>query len=97
MAEAMDSRIVALPAVVDLDALDNVRDGLIDAVELGAVAVDASRVERVATNALFMLVSAAETAKRNSFPFEITGASAPMQAAIARLGLQGVFAGLMRG
>lgn len=97
MAEAAESRVVALPAIVDLDALDNVRDGLIDAVELGAVRVDASAVERVATNALFMLVSAAETAKRNSFPFEITGASAPMQAAIERLGLTGSFTTLMRG
>jgi anti-anti-sigma regulatory factor len=97
MAEAAESKVVALPAVVDLDALDNVRDGLIDAVELGAVTIDASRVERVATNALFMLVSAAETAKRNSFPFEITGASAPMQAAIERLGLNGTFTGLMKG
>ena len=73
------------------------RDGLIDAVELGPVTVDASGVERVATNALFMLVSAAETAKRNSYPFEITGASAPMQAAIERLGLTGSFTSLMRG
>jgi anti-anti-sigma regulatory factor len=97
MAEAAESKVVALPAIVDLDALDNVRDGLIDAVELGAVTVDASGVERVATNALFMLVSAAETAKRNSFHFEITGASAPMQAAIERLGLNGTFTGLMKG
>ncbi len=37
--------------------------GMIDAVELGPVAVDGSRVERVATNALLMLVSAAETAQ----------------------------------
>ena len=97
MAETADSKVVALPAVVDLDALDNVRDGLIDAVELGPVTVDGSRVERVATNALFMLVSAAETAKRNSYGFTIAGASAPMQAAIARLGLTGAFAGLMKG
>jgi anti-anti-sigma regulatory factor len=97
MAETADSRIVALPSIVDLDALDVVRDRLIEAVELGGVAVDASRVERVATNALFMLVSAAETAKRNSFGFAITGASAPMQAAIDRLGLSGPFTGLMKG
>ena len=38
MAEAADSKIVALPAIVDLDALDFVRDGLIEAVELGATA-----------------------------------------------------------
>ncbi len=45
-------------------------------------------VERVATNALLMLVSAAETARRNSFAFAISGASASMLAAIDRLGLQ---------
>ena len=97
IAETADIRVVALPSIVDLDALDLVRDGLIEAVELGAVAIDASRVERVATNALFMLVSAAETAKRNSFGFAITGTSAPMQAAIERLGLGSAFTGLMKG
>lgn len=97
MAEAAESRVVSLPAIVDLDALDNVRDGLIDAVELGAVSVDGSRVERVATNALLMLISAAETAKRNSYAFEISGASAPMQAAIERLGLASSFTSLMKG
>jgi anti-anti-sigma regulatory factor len=86
-----------LPAIVDLDALDIVRDGLIEAVELGAVSIDASRVDRVATNALLMLISASETAKRNEFGFTITGASAPMQAAIERLGLSGRFSGLMKG
>jgi anti-anti-sigma regulatory factor len=97
MAKAADSRSVPLPAIVDLDALDIVRDGLIEAVELGAVDVDASRVERVATNALLMLISAAETAKRNEYGFSISGASAPMQAAIERLGLSGSFSGLMKG
>jgi anti-anti-sigma regulatory factor len=90
-------KIVALPAVVDLDALDGVRDGLIEAVELGPVEVDAGRVERVATNALLMLVSAAETARRNSFPFTIAHASAAMQAAIVRLGLTASFSPLMKG
>jgi anti-anti-sigma regulatory factor len=90
-------KVVALPAIVDLDALDVVRDGLIDAVELGPVVVDASRVERVATNALLMLVSAAETSRRNSFGFAIAGASLPMQAAIERLGLESTFTPLMKG
>ncbi len=90
-------KIVALPAIVDLDALDDVRDGLIDAVELGPVTVDGSAVERVATNALFMLISAAETARRNSFGFAIAEASAPMRGAIERLGLGARFAGLMKG
>ncbi|MDO8359925.1 MAG: STAS domain-containing protein [Devosia sp.] len=97
MAETADTKIVALPAIVDLDALDTVRDGLIDAVELGAVEIDGSRVERVATNALLMLVSAAETSRRNNFAFSISGASAPMLAAIDRLGLSGSFSVLMKG
>ena len=97
MADTAAGKIVALPAIIDLDALDTVRDGLIDAVELGHVEVDASRVERVATNALFMLVSAAETSRRNSFGFAISGASAPMLAAIDRLGLSASFSGLMKG
>jgi anti-anti-sigma regulatory factor len=94
---AETAKIVALPAVVDLDALDMVRDGLIDAVELGPVEIDASAVERVATNALFMLVSAAETSRRNSYSFAIAGASPPMLAAIDRLGLSGSFSSLLRG
>ena len=97
MAQTSDSRSVTLPAIVDLDALDFVRDGLIEAVELGAVTVDASQVERVSTNTLFMLVSAAETAKRNSMGFEISGASAPITAAVERLGLAHAFSGLMKG
>ena len=97
MAETTDSKIVALPAIVDLDALDFVRDGLIEAVELGSVTVDASQVERVSTNALFMLISAGETAKRNSMGFAISGASAPIKAAIDRLGLEVAFTGLMKG
>jgi anti-anti-sigma regulatory factor len=97
MAETADSRIVALPSIVDLDALDFVRDGLIEAVELGPVTVDASHVERIATNALFLLISAAETAKRSSMAFTISGASAPIKAAIERLGLDTAFSGLMKG
>jgi anti-anti-sigma regulatory factor len=96
MSEAA-ARIVALPAIVDLDALDIVRDGLIDRVETGPVEVDASRVERVATNALFMLISAGDTARRSNFPFAISGASAPMLSAIDRLGLGESFSGLMKG
>jgi ABC-type transporter Mla MlaB component len=53
------SKTLALPAVVDLDALDPIRDDLIEALETGPVTVDCAGVERVATNALFMLLSAA--------------------------------------
>jgi len=91
------SKSIALPAVVDLDALDDVRDRLLDAVEAGPTIVSGAAVERVCTNALLMLVSAAETARRSSFSFAVVEASAPMLAAIERLGLEPSFAGIMKG
>jgi anti-anti-sigma regulatory factor len=97
MAESANQRTVALPAVVDLDTLDAVRDGLVDVIETGPVAVDGSRVERVSTNALIMLLSAGETARRNGFGLQLQGPSAQMLVAIDRLGLGPGFAGLMKG
>lgn len=97
MASAGTGKIVDLPAIVDLDALDHVRDGLIDRVETGPVEIDASKVERVSTNSLFMLLSAAESSRRGGFNFAISGASAPMVAAIDRLGLGGAFSEYMKG
>ena len=90
-------RVVTLPSVLDLDALDLVSDGLIEEVELGSVEADGRQVERVATNALVMLISASETARHNSFGFSISGASAPMRAAVDRLGLSSAFSGMMKG
>lgn len=91
------NKTVALPAIVDLDSLDNIRDALIDAIEEGAVLVEAVAVERVSTNALFMLLSAGETARRNSHEFAIERPSAAMTTAIDRLGLGAQFSGMMRG
>ena len=88
---------IALPAVIDLDALDGIRDGLIDAIEEGPVAVNAKAVERVSTNALIMLISASETARKNQFDFAIEQPSATMLTAIERLGLGAQFSGMMRG
>jgi anti-anti-sigma regulatory factor len=96
MAQAR-SRTVALPAIVDLDALEPIRDELIDAVEAGPVKVTGAAVERVATNALFMLMSAAETARRNNFAFAVTNPSEPFRLAVERLGLAGAFAAFMKG
>ena len=89
--------VIALPAVMDLDALDDVRDDLLAAIERGPVTLTGSAVERVSTNALLMLISAAETARRNDFAFAITAASAPMLAAIERLGLGPRFAAMTKG
>ena len=60
------------------------------------VAVQAGAVERVSTNALLLLVSAAETARRHHFDFTIETPSAAMSAAIERLGLEAQFSGMMR-
>jgi hypothetical protein len=86
---------VALPEVIDLDAIDGIRDLLIDALEDGSVTVQASAVERVSTNALLLLVSAAETARRHHFDFRIEAPSAAMSAAIERLGLEAQFSGMI--
>lgn len=88
---------VALPAIVDLDALDGVRDQLIDSIDRGPVDLDASGVERVATNALVMFLSAAETAKRLGFSFTVSGISEPMSSAIERLGMISAFEPLLKG
>jgi anti-anti-sigma regulatory factor len=74
-----------------------VRDGLIDAIEEGPVALKGAAVERVSTNALFMLISAAETARKNQFDFVIEEPSAALTGAIDRLGLVARFSQMMRG
>ncbi len=91
-----EASAVTLPEVVDLDALDSIRDKLIDAVEDGPVTVVASSVQRVATNGLLMLISAAETARRNHNEFAVEAPSAAMLAAIDRLGLGAQFSGMMK-
>lgn len=96
MSNKADSSI-ALPAVIDLDSLEEVRDGLLEAIETGSVTVAASAVERVSTNALFMLISAAETSRRNHFEFAIEQPSAALTSAIERLGLGPQFSEMMRG
>lgn len=88
---------LVLPAIVDLDALESVHEDLVEALERGPVQVDASVVERVATNALMLLMSAAETAKRNGFEFELLKISDPMQAAISRLGMSDAFSTMVKG
>ncbi|MBU1174332.1 MAG: STAS domain-containing protein [Alphaproteobacteria bacterium] len=92
-----ETQTVVLPAIVDLDSLDTFRDKLIDAIDRGDASVDGSAVERVATNALMMLLSAAETARRNKNGFSVVATSEPMQSAIQRLGLMPHFAPLVKG
>lgn len=91
------TKTVALPAIIDLDALDAVRDTLAEAIDQGATAISGAAVERISTNALFLLMSAAESARRNSSEFSVIDLSPTMVAAIDRLGLGEQFAGLAKG
>ena len=93
----MAAQAVALPAIADLDSLDAFRDKLMDVIESGDTDVDGSAVERVATNALLMLLSAAEMAQRNKSEFKVVNTSEPMRSAIERLGLMPRFEPLMKG
>lgn len=86
---------LGLPPVIDLDTLDPLREALLEHLEQGPLTVDAGGVERVATNALFMLLSAAETARRLGVGFRLAGPSEALGAAIARLGLGDAFAPLL--
>jgi len=93
----MAAQAVALPAIADLDSLDAFRDKLMDVIESGDAAIDGGAVERIATNALLMLLSAAETAHQHKSGFVVQNTSEPMQSAIERLGLMPRFEPLMKG
>ncbi|WP_196260726.1 STAS domain-containing protein [Pelagibacterium limicola] len=88
---------VSLPRVVDLDAIDDVRDTLLEALHAGPVEIVAGAVERVSTNALFMLLSAAQTAARSGTEFSISGASDALLGSIEKLGLAPSFAAVLKG
>jgi len=86
-----------LPAVMDVDALDAVRDWLGGALERGDVELNASEVNRVVTNALLMLVSASHSAAKNNFSVSICEPSPPLLEAIDRLGMGEIFSKLLKG
>jgi len=88
---------VTLPPVADLDALDAVREQLMTAIDAGPVTVSAENVERASTNALLLLASAAETAKRAGHPFTVTNVSEPLRNAANQLGLGARFDDFMEG
>ncbi len=96
MAE-VKSQSMELPTIVDLDTLDSIRDSLLGLLEVGSVQVDAQKVERIATNALLMMLSAARSFKHNDFSFELVNPSSQMLGAIDRLGLNDSFTPLLKG
>jgi anti-anti-sigma regulatory factor len=97
MADSSTERLIELPQVLDLDALEAARAQLADAMEADAVAIDAAHLERIATNGVLLLLSAATTARRLGIGFRIGGATTPLRVAVARLGLGPHFAGLLEG
>lgn len=86
--------IVELPVVFDLDALDEVRDRIVEALEAGPVGISGKAVERVSTNALLMLLSAAGAVRTGGPRMEMMDMSRAMESAIERLGFGPYFASL---
>lgn len=87
---------VILPAIFDLDSLEHVRDALASALEAGPVQVSAKAVERVATNALFLILSAADTARLTDRNFTLIEESDAFVTAKERLGLGAQFEPLLQ-
>ena len=90
------STSLALPAILDLDAIETVRDDLLEALDAGSVTLSGKAVQRVSTNGLMLMVSAAETARRNGVSFALTSPSPAMAGAIERLGLSGLLADITK-
>ena len=83
---------IDLPESLDLNAADEVRAQLLERIGHDPVAVNASAVQRVATNALLMLLSAAHSAKRRGSGLVFAVTSSGFDDAVAKLGLQAAFA-----
>ena len=96
MAQAR-SKTIALPAIVDLDALDPIRDELVDAIESGPVTVSAALSSMNSALVATRSIAAAETARRNNFAFSVTEPSEAFRLAVSRLGLGGPFTAIMEG
>ncbi len=94
---AENTQTYDLPAVMDVDAMDNVRDWLSDAVSHGGVELNGAGVQRVVTNSLLMLVSAGQSAAKNNFAFAIRQPSQPLSEAIERLGMNEIFSRILKG
>ncbi len=91
------TQFLDLPSVIDLDSMDNVREWLIHAMDEGDVELNAAPVQRVATNALLMLISASQTAAKFDVKFVISEPSETFTEAVERLGLSETFSNFRKG
>ena len=88
---------IELPAIADIGAVDVLRDEMLDALNVGNLEINLGKVERVSTNALFMLLSAAQTARNHNLVLHLSNPSEHFSNALTVLGLEGAFAPLMKG
>ena len=79
-----------LPSVVDVDAIDELREWLAGAMEMGEVRLDGSKVTRLATNALLMMASARKTAETKGSSFQVCNPSPAFGEAVERLGMHAI-------
>ncbi len=91
-----DPTIIVLPAIADLDALERLRDELVEAGDAG-IRIEAADVERVSTNTLLLLLAAGKAAQSARVPFHIGSASPIFRLSVSRLGLDAHFAALLEG
>jgi len=94
---ANNTQTYDLPAVMDVDAMDNVSEWLNDALRRGDVELNGAQVSRVVTNSLLMLVSASQSAAKNNFALAICQPSQSLCEAIERLGMNEIFFKLLKG
>ena len=91
------SKQIDLPAIADIGAVDELRDEMLEALNAGDLEINLAHVERVSTNALFMLLSAAQTAKNHNYQLMLSAPSEHLYSALETLGLESAFAPLMKG
>jgi len=93
----MQTKQIELPAIADIGAVDELREEMLEALNAGNLEINLAKVERVSTNALFMLLSAAKTASNHNYQLLLSAPSEHFSSALETLGLESAFAPLMKG
>lgn len=99
LVDAAESELVQLfdlPAHMDLDAVDTIRDWLAPAIDQGDVQLNGAPVERVYSNCLLMLLAAQNEAESHGHSITINSPSFALTDAITCLGLGENFSSLFK-
>ncbi|MCF6302130.1 MAG: STAS domain-containing protein [Devosiaceae bacterium] len=86
-----------LPGVFEVDAMDELREWLSNALEIGEIQINGAEVTRLVTNALLLLVSAKATAEKNKIAFSIVNPSPAFGEAVERLGMGNIISPILQG